>query len=308
VVLSGVVQSAGSGVLQLNSATGLTVTTATLPATVGAGSLVRVWATRAAWMAHTANPTGALPASRVVDMTLKAGDLADQALTLAGPVGRYDPATRTVEIQGTRVALPSGVQLDPAQLVPGQFLSLQVQRVGASLVASVAKPRGSAGSANDLGQSIVLKAIASGIDWSAGTVRFALRGVAVEVPPGVVRTGCTGMAGMNRDLLVLVTGHANPGSDVVTATAIVCSTPAAVPDPMAPVIADRLGTVTQLNLATSTFVLHTAQGDVTVQWDAQTFFPNEFSKHPERLSGQSVAVEGVVLTGILRARKVTRSG
>ena len=77
---------------------------------------------------------------------------------------------------------------------------------------------------------------------------------------------------------------------------------------MGNVTLDRVGLVTQLDLANKSFVLQTAQGNTTVQWDAKTYFQSEFIKHPESLSGQSVAVEGVLQTGILRAQKVLRSG
>ena len=311
VLLSGVLQSVAGNTLVLNAANGLSAQAAAMPAAIGPGSLVRLWATRAAWLARTANPGQSLPLARIVSVSVQAATLGDQGLKLSGPVGRFDAVNRTIEIQGTVVDLPASLQLDASQLVPGHFLSLDARLSGGRLIASSANQRGNAGSATDLGQTIVLKAIVSGISWNGSPVNFKLRGVDVTVAQALVPAACR-QAGANADLIVEVRGSFLLGNDVVTASEVLCTVTSGS-DPMGGAgmgnfTLDRTGVVTQLSLANKSFVLQTAQGNISVQWDARTYFANDFIKHPESLSGQSVAVEGVIQTGILRAQKIMHGG
>ena len=312
VQLAGVVQSIAGNSFRLNAADGPNVVASSLPPGLAAGSLVRIWATRNAWLASTSSSATALQASRVVDESLSASNLADQQLRLSGPVSRYDAATRTVEIQGTRVSLPGSLPVDQSSLAAGQFLSMNVARSGTSLVASSATQRSSAGLGSNLGQSIALKGVLSGVDWRAASVGFTLRGVSVAVAPALVPASCS-QAVASASLLIEVTGLIASGSDLVTATSIQCTDVSSLlastsgGSGMPVMTVDRIGTVTQLNLSARTLVLQTMLGDVAVQWDAQTFFPTEFLQYPDRMSNQRVAVEGTVQTGILHARKIQKS-
>jgi hypothetical protein len=246
-----------------------------------------------------------LQASRVLDSTLTAPDLAQQTLHLGGQIGRYNAATGVLQIQGMAVQVPTSIQSSMAAwLLTGNFVGIDVNRVGTSLVVSALTPRGSIGGVNDMGQSVALKAIASGIDWSAmPVVLFKLRGVDVRAPQPAVAASCR-QAVAGADLLVEVKGRLVATGNLVLASEVRCS---AMGTNTGNLILGRIGSVKLLDLTGKKFTLQTAQGDVPVQWDAQTFFPMEFVKHPESLTGQSVEVEGVSQTGVLRARKVKRS-
>jgi hypothetical protein len=303
VQLSGVVQAINGNVLQLNSAQGLLVQSDALPAGLAVGHMVRVWATQAAWTASLYMP---LMASRVVDSTITADHLAGQNLRLSGPVANYNATSRTLELQGTTVQLGPQVMLDVQALASGAFVSLDVQRSGSNLVASSGALRGNVGTVLDLGQSIVLKAITSGIDWTSDPVQLNLRGVAVTAAASAVSSVCR-QAGVGSDVLVEVVGRISQTTNAVVASQVICTLNGNQGGFAPGTIFVRVGVVSQMNLMTHTFNLQTAQGNVSVQWDMQTFFDKEFNMRPDSLTGQSVEVEGVNQTGFLRARTVKRS-
>lgn len=302
VQLSGLVQSIAGSTLRLNSADGISLQTESMPAGLAVGRLVRVWASRAAL---TAAAGKTLLASRLVDATLSATELAEQTLRLGGQAAQYNAAARTLEIQGVKVQLPAGLQVDEAALSKGDFVALEVKRTGGVLVATALNLRGGAGGAADLGQSVSLKAVSSGVDWKATPVRFKLRGVDVMASQLVVDATCR-QAGTEVDLLIEVKGRLATATDTVVATELRC-TPLGNNTNGNGSTVSRSGSVSQLNLKARNFVLQTARDPITVQWDAQTYLPIEFTKHPESLTGQSVEVEGVYQTGVLRARKIKRS-
>jgi hypothetical protein len=305
--LSGVVQTMSGKVMRLNSVQGPLVQADVLPAGLAVGHLVRIWATQAAWSASTTTPSLTLVASRIADSTLTADLVADQTAVLSGPVANYNAALRTVELQGTTVQLGPQLLINEQDLLRGAFVSLSVQRSGANLVAQSASQRGNAGTATDLGQSIAVKAITNGIDWSADPVQFSLRGVPVSAAATTLSGTCR-QATNGVDLLVDVIGRVSKTSNVVVASQVNCSLPGGSGNNFPPgTITVRTGLVTQINLMMHTLVLQTLQGNVTVQWDPQTFFAPEFNMRPESLTGQSVEVEGVNQTGLLRARTVRRS-
>ncbi len=301
VQLSGLVQSIAGNNLRINSNLGTTIQAPSLPAGLAVGSLVRVWARRGALPAD-ADKT--LVASRVVDTTLTATEVADQTLRLAGPVAQFNAASRTVEVQGVRVQLPADLRVDESALSKGEFVAIEVKRSGSGLVATVLTLRTGAGGV-DPGQSVSLKAVTSDIDWTATPVRFRLRDVDVIASQVVVDTACR-QAGANTDLLIEVKGRLAAAADVVLATQLRC-TPLGNGNGASGTTVNRTGTVGQLNLQTKTFVLETMRGSFNVQWNTQTYLPPEFTKHPESLTGQSVEVEGVNQTGVLRARKIKRN-
>ncbi len=301
--LSGVVQALTGNVLRLNATLGVAVQGLSLPPGLVIGHSVRVWATPAAWNASLFTP---LQASRIIDSTLTVAQIADKTLRLSGPVASYNAASRTVELQGMTVQLSPQLQLDEVALARGAFVSLAVQRSGAGLLASSGAQRGIAGTAADLGQSAAVKAVTNGIDWTGDTVQLNLRGVFVTAAAATISPICRqAVAGM--DVLVEVTGLMSNASNTVQARQITCTLMGNQSNAAAPgTIIVRAGLVNQLNLMAGTFNLHTLQGNVTVQWDMQTFFDKEFNMRPDSLTGKSVEVEGVNQTGFLRARTVRR--
>lgn len=295
VQLSGLVQSMAGNTLRLNGAAGTVIQPPSMPPGLTVGRLVRVWASRAAL---TAAAGKTLLASRVVDSTLSATEVAEQSLRLGGPVAQYNAASRTLEVQGVKVQLPAGMQVDEAALSRGEFVAMEVKRMGGVLVATALNLRG--GTA-DLGQSVSLKAVSSGIDWKAAPVRFTLRNVSVIASQLVVDATCR-QASLEADVLVEVKGRLAATTDTVVATEVRCTVQGN--NTVSGATVSRTGTVSQLNLQARSFVLLTARGSINVKWDAQTYLPTELTKHPESLTGQSVEVEGVYQTGVLRARKI----
>jgi len=299
--LSGVVQTLTGSAFRINSATGFVIQAASLPAGVAIGHWVRVWTTPTAWKGVSSNT---LQASRVVDGTLTADILSDQTLQLSGMVANYNSASRTVEVQGTRVQLDPSLQLDEQALARGAFVSLAVRRSGVGLVAGSGTQRGAVGTASDWGQSVTLKAITNSIDWLSDPVLLTVRGVSVTAAAATLSASCR-QAIPNTDIMVDVTGRWSQSANTVVASQVQCTATASMGQGASPhAITMRSGVVTQLNLSTRTFSLQTTQSVVTVQWDQQTFFADGFNTHPESLTDQRVEVEGVNQTGMLRARTI----
>ena len=306
VQLSGVVTRVSGTTFTLNAANGLNISAPTVPSALTLGSLVRVWAPRSAWSDAVPTPASALQASRVVNASALGGETTtDQKVRLAGPVANFDAATRSVEIAGVRVTVPASIKLDNALLAPGQIVSLEVQRKGNTLVLDSAEPRGAVGTASDLGQTIKTKAIVSGVLWSNSPVQFSLRGVKWVAAQSTIGNSCRS-AKTTEDLLVTAQGRSQAGSETVLATEVQC---AAIPANVltSATTTERSGKVGNVDLKAQRFTLQSARGDTTVTWDSQTYFDDEFFKHPESLTGQSVEVEGVPIAGGLRARKVKRA-
>lgn len=299
VQLSGIVQSISGLTLRINSALGTAIQAGSLPPGLSAGRMVRVWVSRSAYVAGAGKT---MFASRLEDSTLGAADLAEQSLRLGGPVAQYNVASRTLELQGVKVQLPAGLQVDEAALSKGDFVALEVKRSGGALVATSLTLRAGAGGVSDLGQSVVLKAVTSGIDWSATPVRFSLRDVDVRASQLVVDVSCR-QASANADLLIEVKGRLALATDTVVATEVHCTLMGNGSSAGGATVS-RIGSVSQINLLAKSFLLQTASGSITVKWDSQTYLPAEFTKHPESLTGQRVEVEGVNQTGSLRARKI----
>jgi hypothetical protein len=307
VQLSGVVTRVSGATLGLNSAVGFSVSGASVPGSVVVGSLVRVWASRTAWTDYSAASNLALKVSRVVNASaLSSASIGDQKLRLAGPVTNFDAATRTVEIAGVRVAVPASIALDNAALAAGQIISVEVQRKGGAVVVESAVSRGAVGTASDLGQTLKAKAIVSGVLWSSSPVQFTLRGVKWSASQAAISSACRS-AKTTDDVLVTAQGKAQAGSETVVATEVQCAPTLNSVLANAATTTERSGKVANLNLKAQTFTLQSSKTDITVTWDSQTYFDDDFAKHPESLSGQNVEIEGVATTSGLRARKVKRA-
>ncbi len=63
----------------------------------------------------------------ILSGSLSAATLASlQQLTLSGLATGYDPATRTVQVQGVRVTIDASAKVDVGALARGEFVSLQI--------------------------------------------------------------------------------------------------------------------------------------------------------------------------------------
>ncbi|BDT66431.1 hypothetical protein os1_05930 [Comamonadaceae bacterium OS-1] len=290
VQLGGVVQGLSSIGFRLNAPSGTLVQSSTLPTGLANGQVVQVWTRSAA--------TSPVIASRVLRSETSVADLASQqSLRLGGLATQYDAVTRTVVVQGTAVQLASGVVVDTAALARGEFVSLQVQRVGDALVASAASVRsGTAGHGDpgDLGRTTVLMGVTSGIDWTASSVRFILRGVDVQATAATIASSCRSVP-LASDVSVRVEGQAQAPGQPVTATQVTCSLAVA-----ADAVVQRQGSVLSANTTTRSLVLRTAQGDISATWDSKTYF----AQSPDTLVGTQVQAEGLLSGSTLQLRTV----
>ena len=294
VQLGGVVTAIDGATLRLNSASG-TVVAATGPSALtglAVGDVVRVWAARAAL---AASPVQAL---RVAGSGVRAADLATNgSMSISGLASHYDPATRSLDVQGVRVKLADGVLVDEAALARGEFVSLQLGRDGSTLLASKVEQRG--GSV-DLGRTIEVKGVTRGVDWRSGTVAFSLRGTAIEAPAAAIAAGCRAVS-MATDVLVEVRGSL--AGAVVSASQVSCSERYSG----SPTV-DYRGTLTAIDPANRRLTLFDAASGASIaaSWDERTYF----EKLPASLPlGLRVEVEGVMDKGsnTLRLSRVSPS-
>nr|WP_315186368.1 hypothetical protein [uncultured Albidiferax sp.] len=287
VQLGGVVQDLSGSAFRLNAPGGTRVASSALPTGLANGQVVQVWTTSAA--------TSPVIASRVLRSELAVADLAgQQSLRLSGLATQFDAATRTVVVQGTLVQLATDVVVDTAALARGEFVSLQVQRVGDRLVASAATCRSGSADHGDLGGTKVLMGVTSGIDWTASSVRFTLRGVDVQAEAATIASSCRSVP-LASDVSVRVEGQVQAPGQPVTATQVTCSLAVA-----ADAVVQRQGSVLSVNTTTRSLVLRTAQGDIPASWDSKTYF----AQSPETLVGIPVQAEGLLSGSTLQLRTV----
>ncbi|MCJ0765183.1 hypothetical protein [Variovorax terrae] len=216
VQLAGVVRGLTDGSFRLNASNGTLVQPSQpLPPALANGQVAHLWVARG----RLGN--AALDATRVESVVLDLQEVARHAqVILSGLVAGYDPATRVVEIQGMRIRLAPGLQVDEAALARGEFASLKVSQADNMLVASDMTLRSAA--AGGLGATVEVKGEASGIDWTAATVGFILRGVAIQAASAVVDASCRAMPADVRRR-VEVRGQSEAPGRPVTASQVTCS-------------------------------------------------------------------------------------
>ena len=287
VQLGGVAVAIDGATLRLNSASGTQIAAA-LPA-LAVGDVVRVWAARSALAAAP------VQAMRVAGNPISVADLAGNAsVSLSGLASNFDAAARTLDVQGVRVRVPEGVAMDAAALARGEFVTVRMSG-GMGMVASAVTLRsGQAGA--DLGRTVQVNGVTSGIDWSAASVAFNLRAAAIEADAAVIADSCR-VVGPLANVYVQVRGTLAQSGAVVTAAAVSCmqSLPGTV-------MASYRGMLTAVNPAAQTLSLTTgmpgmpgmAGHALNATWDARTYF----EKHPASLPiGLRVEVEGVLVQG-----------
>ncbi len=81
------------------------------------------------------------------------------------------------------------------------------------------------GSDADLGGVTELKGSASGIDWTAASVRFTLRGTAIQASSSAIESRCKRIAAtvLTSTVYVQVRGNLLAVGDVVSASQMLCS-------------------------------------------------------------------------------------
>lgn len=305
VQISGVVVSKDATTLGLNETNAWKLAISNAPASVNLGSVVAAWVSRATWAAHAlGDATLPLAITRLINASAIITDPTSvQKVRLVGPVAQYNAATRTLEIEGVKVVLPASLTVNPTLLVPGKMLNLEVLQNAGTLVIDALTLQGAAGSDLDFGQTISIRAVSSGVLWTANPAVFILRDVVVIASPASISSACLA-ANATDNILIDVKGYAVDGTDMVSAVTVTCSGATnllATPATGSPPIVQRSGGVLLVSSDENFLVL--ADG-LWVQWDAQTVFDPGFAANPASMAGKTVNIEGIAIPGGLRARQI----
>lgn len=294
-LLSGVVHGLSSTsagmVWHLNAADGVAVltTSASAPAGLANGSLVRVWLTTAALASQP------LPALRTALADLATATTTDADIRFSAQAASYSATTRTLEVQGVKLSLPSGLVLDEDALGKGGYVTVSLSRKGGQL--QVVNASAQAGS-TALSREIELKGVLSGIDFSISPVVFDMRGTTVQAARSVLDADCL-LAGTG-DVYLQVEGRMPAGSTTLQASRVQCKAQA----PNADAVVEREGTVLSVSTAQRTLVLKLGTGakatTLTAVWDTNSYF----QQSPDKLPGLTVEIEGVQNGSQLRIRRV----
>lgn len=294
-LLSGVVHGLSSTsagmVWHLNAADGVAVltTSASAPAGLANGSLVRVWLTSAALASPPLQPL------RTALADLATATTTDADIRFSAQAASYNAATRTLEVQGVKLSLPSTLVLDEDALDKGGYVTVSLSRKSGQLqvVSASAQSGGTA-----LSREIELKGVLSGIDFSISPVVFDMRGTTVQAARSVLDADCL-LAGTG-DVYLQVQGRMPAGSTTLQASRVQCKAQA----PNADAVVEREGTVLSVNTAQRSLVLQLGTGakatTLTAVWDTNSYF----QQSPDKLPGLTVEIEGVQNGSQLRIRRV----
>lgn len=292
-LLSGVVHglsNATAGVRwHLNATDGVAVLTAAPPAGLVNGTLVRLWLTSAALSSQPLQPLR----TALADVATAAPS--DANIRFSAQAASYNPATRTLEVQGVKLGLPATLVLDEDALGQGGYVTVNLSRKGGELqvVSASAQTGGTA-----LTREIELKGVISGVNFGTNPVVFDMRGTTVQAARSVLDADCL-LVGTG-DVYLQVQGRMPVGSTTLQASEVECKAQA----PNANAVVERRGTVLSVNTAQRSLVLQQGTGaqatTLTAVWDANSYF----QQSPDKLPGLTVEIEGVQNGGTLRIRRI----
>lgn len=290
-VVHGLTSTSAGMVWHLNAANGVAVLTssASAPAGLADGSLVRLWLTSVTLASPPLQPL------RTALADLATATTTDADIRFSAQAASYNAATRTLEVQGVKLSLPSTLVLDEDALEKGGYVTVNLSRKSGQLqvVSASAQSGGTA-----LTREIELKGVISGVDFSASPVVFALRGTTVQAAPAVLDAECL-LAGTG-DVYLQVQGRLPAGSTALLASRVQCKAQA----PNADAVVERQGTVISVNTALRSLVLQLGTGakvtTLTAVWDTNSYF----QQSPDKLPGLTVEIEGVQNGSQLRIRRV----
>lgn len=292
-LLSGVVHglstSPSGSIWQLNAADGLGVVVASPPAGLSNGALVRLWLTPAALASQPLQPL------RMVLADLASTATGDTELRVSAQAASYTVATRTLEVQGVKLSLPSTLVLDEDAMGKGGYVTVNLSRKNGQLqVVSAAVQSG----ATALTREIELKGVISGVNFSARPVVFALRGTTVQAAAAALDAECP--AAGTGDVYLQVQGRMPVGSATLVASRVQCKPQS----PSVDATVEREGKVLSVNTALRVLVLQQGTGSeattLTAVWDANSYF----QQSPDKLPGLTVEIEGIQNGSQLRIRRV----
>jgi hypothetical protein len=294
-LLSGVVHSAtrqSQGTFwRLNAVDGVPVLTASPPAGLEDGALVRMWLGAAALEKQP------LQALRVVLADIASTTSGDTVahIRLSAQVSGYVAGPRTLAVQGVKLNLAEGLGLDEAALGNGSYINATISRQGGQWQVVGASVQSGA---TALTREIELKGVVGGIDFTSNPVGFVLRGTSVQATPSVLDASCAAVG--TGDVYLQVQGSLPTGSAVLQASRVQCKTQTS----FAGAVVERKGTVIGVNTTQRSLVLQMGMGvgarTLTADWDANSYFPQS----PDKLPGLAVEIEGIQNGNQLRIRRV----
>lgn len=206
---------------------------------------------------------------------------------LGGVVANLDAVARTFSLDGITVSYadatiqPAGSSVAEGRYVQVRGSYLADQSFGATLVTV----------RDGSGTETELKGTVTGYDAAAGS--FLVRDVAVSLARDT-ELECSGGLADGRFVEV----HGRLASNGVVATEVHCGG-----EPSGAVV-ERDGVAGTPATASSTFVLTTSRGTITVRWTGETYFGDGLSVGG--LAGQSVEVQGYFDGAVLVAQKIKR--
>lgn len=249
--------------------------------TIAAGRSVIVFGRASNWSVVAGAPT--LVADRVTLQRPAAGATAYRG----GVIANLDTSARSFTIDGVVVSYADAT-LQPAGsiLAEGRYVQARGTYAGDNaFVATLVTLRdGSTAEAE-------LKGTVTGYDAVARS--FLVRDVAVTMAQGT-SLECSGGLANGRFVEI----HGRLGSNGVVATEVHCE------DEPTGAVVERDGVAGTPATGSSTFVLSTSRGGVTVRWTGETYFGDGLSV--QTLAGQAVEVQGYFDGSVLVAQKIKR--
>jgi len=242
--------------------------------------------------------TGAAVKALVVKVKNRKIESEGKIAELGGAISSFDPAAKTMRINGVLVDLASAsfkqngrsiadLRTGVYVVVKGTYVSTNT---GAVLSASTVVIRGvDQEKENEVEIHGTILNFKSAAD-------FTLRGVRINASGARIDDSCGSSVRLADDLQISAKGNLQP-SGVVLVKKIECET---VQEGQSHV--EREGVAGRIDAAASTFSLTTFRDIVAVRFSAATTF---VGVTPTTLDGKRLEVEGTVVAGVLRAEKIS---
>jgi hypothetical protein len=224
-----------------------------------------------------------LQAAQVRILKLEDGGLED---VVSGSVASLDTSSETFLLGSLKVNYAAAI-VTPAgtTLANRQYVRVSGPVGTDGMLAATAIAIRDDGSGNEAS----LRGNVSGYDPVAK--RLVVRDVNVDVSTAVLQS-CPA-AGLSNGLFVEVDGSLSANGVVANTVSCLSESPGST--------VDRDGVASSVDLVSMSFTLTGDRGQVTVQWNASTFFGDVT---PATLSGKKVEVEGTLVNGVLQAAKI----
>lgn len=233
----------------------------------------------------------------VVKVKNRKGESEGKNAELGGPISSFDPAARTMRVNGVLVDLSAAsfkqngrsladLRTDTYVVVKGTYIA---GVTGPVLKASTVVIRGV-----DQEKENEVEIHGTILNFKS-SADFTLRGVRINASNAAIDDSCAPAVRLGNDLQVSVKGNLLPSGQVVVRK-LECE---AVQDGQSSV--EREGVAGRVDAGAGTFALTTSRDIVTVQFSAATIFRGVSAT---TLEGKRLEVEGTLVAGVLRAEKI----